>query len=52
MLETEGPVLLDMHVDKAENVYPMIPAGAAHYEIELGPEDKIEVDEEAARMRV
>jgi acetolactate synthase-1/2/3 large subunit len=52
MLETEGPVFLDMHVDKAENVYPMIPAGAAHYEVELGPEDKIAVNEEDARMRV
>jgi len=52
MLKTDGPVILDMHVDKAENVYPMIPAGAAHYEVELGPEDKIEVDEDIARMRV
>ena len=28
-LETEGPVLLDVHVSKTENCYPMIPAGAA-----------------------
>ena len=28
-LETEGPVLLDVHVTKDENCYPMIPAGAA-----------------------
>lgn len=52
MLSTKGPVILDMHVDRAENVYPMIPAGAAHYEVELGPEDKIDVDEETARMQV
>ena len=26
---TEGPVLLDVHVTKEENCYPMIPAGAA-----------------------
>lgn len=52
MLSTKGPVILDMHVDRAENVYPMIPAGAAHYEVELGPEDKIKVDEAAARMQV
>lgn len=52
MLSTEGPVILDMVVDRAENVYPMIPAGAAHYEVELGPEDKIEVDETEARMQV
>jgi acetolactate synthase-1/2/3 large subunit len=28
-LATEGPVLLDVHVAKEENCYPMIPAGAA-----------------------
>jgi acetolactate synthase-1/2/3 large subunit len=28
-LETEGPVLVDVHVSKEENCYPMIPAGAA-----------------------
>jgi acetolactate synthase-1/2/3 large subunit len=28
-LATEGPVLLDVHVDQKENCYPMIPAGAA-----------------------
>jgi acetolactate synthase-1/2/3 large subunit len=28
-LEAEGPVLLDVHVSKTENCYPMIPAGAA-----------------------
>jgi acetolactate synthase-1/2/3 large subunit len=28
-LETDGPVLLDVHVTKEENCYPMIPAGAA-----------------------
>ncbi|MGZ5347730.1 MAG: biosynthetic-type acetolactate synthase large subunit [Solirubrobacterales bacterium] len=28
-LETDGPVLLDVHVTKDENCYPMIPAGAA-----------------------
>ncbi len=52
MLEVDGPAFLNMHVDKAENVYPMIPGGAAHYEIEFGPEDKIAVDEEIARQRV
>jgi acetolactate synthase I/II/III large subunit len=28
-LEAEGPVLLDVHVTKDENCFPMIPAGAA-----------------------
>ncbi len=40
MLSTKGPVLVDMVVDKTENVYPMIPAGAAHNEIVLGPESR------------
>ncbi len=35
MLATDGPVLVDMHVDQNENVYPMIPAGAAHNELLL-----------------
>ena len=38
MIETPGPVIADILVDKEENVYPMIPAGAAHYEMKLGPE--------------
>jgi len=39
MLAIKGPVLVDMLVDQNENVYPMIPAGAAHYELVLGPTD-------------
>ena len=27
-------------VDKAENCFPMIPSGAAHNEMLLGPDDK------------
>lgn len=40
MLSTKGPVVVDMVVEKSENVYPMIPAGAAHNEIVLGPESR------------
>ncbi len=40
MLTHPGPVIADIHVDRNENVYPMIPAGAAHYELVLGPEEK------------
>jgi len=40
MLAHKGPVLVDMLVDQNENVYPMIPAGAAHYELVLGAEDR------------
>ncbi len=39
MLAIDGPVFLDIMVDKSENVYPMIPAGAAHYELVLGAEE-------------
>jgi acetolactate synthase-1/2/3 large subunit len=39
MLAHDGPVLLDVVVDPLENVYPMIPAGAAHHEMLLGPAD-------------
>jgi len=28
-LDADGPVLLDVHVDRTENCFPMIPAGAA-----------------------
>ena len=40
MIETPGPVLLDCCVDQAENCFPMIPSGAPHYEMLLGPEDQ------------
>ncbi len=40
MLQHNGPVLFDCMVDPKENVYPMIPAGAAHYEMELNPNQK------------
>jgi len=40
MLAIKGPVIVDMLVDQNENVYPMIPAGAAHYELVLGPDEK------------
>ena len=39
MLAFDGPVLLEVLVDPVENVYPMIPAGAAHHEMMLGPSD-------------
>src|SRR3546814_154861 len=36
MIETEGPVLVDCHVAKLSNCFPMIPSGAAHTEMLLG----------------
>lgn len=40
MIDIDGPVLVDMLVDPNENVYPMIPGGAAHYEMELDPNNE------------
>ena len=37
MLAAPGPVVADICVDETENVYPMIPSGAAHNEMILGP---------------
>ncbi|APH59827.1 acetolactate synthase 3 large subunit [Granulibacter bethesdensis] len=38
MLATDRPVIADILVDQKENVFPMIPSGAAHNEMLLGPE--------------
>ncbi len=40
MIETPRAVILDCCVEQTENCFPMIPAGAAHYEMLLGPEDE------------
>lgn len=45
MITTPGPVMLDVHVDKFENCYPMIPSGAAHNEMILS-----DADEEATEV--
>jgi acetolactate synthase I/II/III large subunit len=42
MIETPRAVILDVAVDQAENCFPMIPSGAAHNEMLLGPADKAE----------
>jgi len=40
MIKVDRPVIADVLVDKAENCFPMIPSGAAHNEMLLGPADK------------
>jgi acetolactate synthase I/II/III large subunit len=40
MLAVDKPVIADIAVDKFENVFPMIPSGAAHNEMLLGPADE------------
>lgn len=42
MIRIKGPVIVDCHVDPTENCFPMIPAGAAHNESILGPEENSE----------
>ena len=39
MIACDKAVIADIIVDPDENVYPMIPAGAAHYEMKLGPDE-------------
>ncbi|MGB8839562.1 MAG: acetolactate synthase 3 large subunit [Aliidongia sp.] len=41
MIETPGPVIVDVAVDQAENCFPMIPPGSAHNEMLLGPDDTL-----------
>ena len=40
MIDSKSAVLCDIQVAKEENCFPMIPSGAAHYDMLLGPEDK------------
>ncbi len=42
MITTDKAVIADIRVDKAENCFPMIPSGAAHNEMLMGPADKSE----------
>jgi acetolactate synthase-1/2/3 large subunit len=43
MIAIDRAVIVDVKVDPHENCFPMIPSGAAHNEMLLGPEDKAEV---------
>src|SRR5438132_13188469 len=40
MLAVDRAVIFDVVVDQAENCIPMIPSGAAHNEMLLGPDDE------------
>ena len=42
MIDYDGPVIFDCHVDPAENCFPMIPSGKPHNQMILGPSDKEE----------
>jgi acetolactate synthase-1/2/3 large subunit len=36
-LATDGPAVIDFHVDPEENVWPMVPAGKSLHEMKMGP---------------
>ena len=40
MLKSDNAVIADIRVDQTENCFPMIPSGAAHNEMILGPADR------------
>jgi acetolactate synthase-1/2/3 large subunit len=40
MINIKGPVIVDVMVDEKENCFPMIPSGAPHNEMLLGPDDQ------------
>jgi acetolactate synthase-1/2/3 large subunit len=42
MINIEGPVIFDCHVDQDENCFPMIPSGKPHNQMLLGPKDQEE----------
>jgi acetolactate synthase I/II/III large subunit len=42
MIDHNGPVIFDCHVDPSENCFPMIPSGKPHNQMILGPNDKEE----------
>ncbi len=48
MIDHPGPVVCEVAVDEHENCFPMIPSGAAHNEMILGPDG----DAEARRITV
>ena len=51
MINHPGPVMVDVRVAPNENCYPMIPSGAAHYQMILHTDDAApEVTEEGLRM--
>ena len=40
LIKVKKPVVVDVAVDQTENCFPMIPSGAAHYDMLLGPDDR------------
>jgi len=51
MIETPGAVLVDMLVDQTENVFPMVPSGAAHNQMLLADDKEGEGPEVSSKGR-
>ncbi len=45
MIATPRTVIADIVVDPDENVYPMIPAGAAHNQVTMSPDEEVVLDQ-------
>ncbi len=41
MVACDGPVIAEIVIDPTENCFPMIPSGAAHYEMIMGPNGEV-----------
>ena len=52
MIQHDGPVIADICVDEKENVFPMIPSGAAHNEMKLKDNDNIATSTKEGKMLV
>jgi acetolactate synthase-1/2/3 large subunit len=52
MIAFNGPVIADICVDEKENVFPMIPSGAAHNEMKLKDDDDIATSTKEGKMLV
>ena len=52
MIYYDGPVIADICVDEKENVFPMIPSGAAHNEMKLKDSDNIATSTKEGKMLV
>ncbi len=52
MIDYDGPVIADICVDEKENVFPMIPSGAAHNEMKLKDTDNIATSTKEGKMLV
>ena len=52
MIEFDGPVIADICVDEKENVFPMIPSGAAHNEMKFKDDDDVATSTKDGKMLV